>query len=78
VQAARDFARSLPQGSGTRTLTPGARVLLRDAARRAHLSGRAVTRLVRVARTIANLESSRTVREEHIGEALGYRAWEPS
>ena len=59
-------------------LSPPARTLLRDAARRAHLSGRAVTRLVRVSRTIAVLDSSDTILEEHIGEALGYRTWEPS
>ncbi len=44
---------------------------------RAHrLSGRGVTRLLRVARTIADLEGSRNVETAHIVEAVGYRKHE--
>lgn len=45
-------------------------------ARRHHLSGRGVTRLLRVARTIADLEGRDRVTEDHLREAIGYRAWE--
>ncbi len=47
---------------------------LESAARRHHLSGRGVTRLLRVARTIADLEAADRVRMGHLAEALGYRA----
>ena len=43
--------------------------MLADTARRMHLSGRAITRLLRVARTIADLEGYDRVREEHLMEA---------
>lgn len=52
----------------------GARRCLEDAARTHTLSGRGVTRLLRVARTIADLDRSTTVSPEHLAEALGYRA----
>jgi len=38
------------------------------------LSIRAWQRLLKVARTIADLEESETIRREHLQEALGYRA----
>jgi magnesium chelatase family protein len=43
-------------------------------ARAFHLSGRGVTRLLRVARTIADLSGSVAVTEEHVLEAAAYRA----
>lgn len=54
-------------------MQPAARTSLEDAARRAHLSGRAVTRLLRVARTVADIEDCTSVTEDHVSEALGYR-----
>jgi magnesium chelatase family protein len=51
-----------------------ARRALETVARGQHLSGRGVTRLLRVARTVADLEGSETVRAEHIAEAVGFRA----
>lgn len=54
-------------------LTKSAGDTLRALASSAHLSGRAVTRILRVARTVADLESAERVGEEHVLEALGYR-----
>jgi magnesium chelatase family protein len=51
-----------------------ARRCLESAARMQCLSGRGVTRLLRVARTAADLEGSERVCSEHISEMLGYRA----
>lgn len=53
------------------------RTALEVAARHHHLSGRGVTRLLRVSRTIADLENSDRVGVEHISEAVGYRAATP-
>ena len=46
---------------------------LRDAMERLSLSARAYSRILKVARTIADLDGSTDVRAEHIGEAIRYR-----
>ncbi|MBN1193096.1 MAG: YifB family Mg chelatase-like AAA ATPase [Coriobacteriia bacterium] len=76
VLGAREFASARPRVGFRRTLDDDARRLLEDSARRTHLSGRGVTRLLRVARTIADMAQSPLIAEEHVGEALGYRSWE--
>lgn len=52
------------------------RAVLTGMARSYHLSGRGVTRLLRVARTIADLSGSARVDCDHLLEAAGYRAWQ--
>jgi magnesium chelatase family protein len=47
--------------------------LLEQATEQLRLSMRGYTRVLRVARTIADLEQSETVNQQHIGEALSYR-----
>ncbi len=47
--------------------------LLEQATERLRLSMRGYTRVLRVARTIADLEQSETVNQQHVGEALSYR-----
>lgn len=76
VMRARAYARSRAGLDGRRSLDRHARTLLETAARTMSLSGRAVTRLVRVARTIADMAESPLIAEEHVSEALGYRSWE--
>ena len=48
--------------------------LLRDAFRRLQLSARAYQRVLKVARTIADLENSAEIRPEHYAEAIQSRS----
>jgi magnesium chelatase family protein len=54
-------------------LAPAARTLLRHVLVKEGLSGRAYTRVMRLARTIADLDQVVEVREEHVAEALALR-----
>ncbi|MDY6407692.1 MAG: hypothetical protein SPL08_03195, partial [Pseudomonadota bacterium] len=53
-------------------LTPDAEKFLIDAAQKMMLSGRGYHRILRVARTIADLESSARVETPHVAEALAF------
>src|SRR4051812_7766722 len=52
---------------------PAGRALLTDAAERLKLSARGYHRVLRVARTLADMEGAATVTRLHIAEALSYR-----
>ncbi len=54
-------------------LSPSARALLLDGHRRLELSGRGHDRVLRVARTIADLAAVERVGDEHVAEALSLR-----
>ena len=55
------------------TPEPAGKKLLADAAERLKLSARGYHRVLRVARTLADLDRARTVARLHIAEALSYR-----
>jgi magnesium chelatase family protein len=55
-------------------LGEGSKSLLREAVRRLGLSARAYDRILKVARTAADLAGEENVREEHVAEAVGYRS----
>ncbi|HXK37801.1 MAG TPA: YifB family Mg chelatase-like AAA ATPase [Candidatus Paceibacterota bacterium] len=54
-------------------LSSSCRALLAQSALRLNLSGRALHRTIRLARTIADLECTENIEEKHILEALSYR-----
>lgn len=54
-------------------LSPGATALLNAAAERLRVSARGYMRVVRLARTIADLDNSVPISETHISEAIQYR-----
>lgn len=50
-----------------------ARSLAEQAAEKLRLSNRGLTRLMRVSRTIADLEGTQQIQRHHVAEALGFR-----
>ena len=66
-----DLAKAAP-------LDAAGHALLERAVTRLGLSARAITRIRRVARTIADLEGSPTVRAPHLAETLQYRVLDRS
>jgi magnesium chelatase family protein len=81
VAAARERARRRGHGTNARLTGralreqqhPGVRRLLEDAALKLNLSARALDRVTRVARTIADLTGDAVVAPQAVAEALRYR-----
>jgi magnesium chelatase family protein len=55
------------------TVEPAAQSLLRAAMKQLHLTGRAFHRILKLSRTIADLEHSDIIKTHHMAEALQYR-----
>ena len=54
-------------------LGPAAETLLASASEKLNLSARAYFKTIKVARTIADLDGSDTIKQSHLAEALTYR-----
>jgi magnesium chelatase family protein len=55
------------------TLAPGAETLLQRAIDQLGFSARAYDKVLRVARTLADLDNSEAIRDNHVAEAIQYR-----
>ncbi len=76
IQAGRDAINARLDVGGIRThcdLTPKLSNLLEQACERLQLSARAHHRILRVARTIADLDGAERIEMTHLTEAIGYR-----
>ncbi len=87
IEAARERQRARMQGAGLAcnadmgpaelrqfcVLRDDAQALMRAAMRQMHLSARAYHRVLKVARTIADLEGAAQIQVHHLAEALQYR-----
>ena len=87
VNAARDIQRRRYSGTGLGCnahigskqleeyceLSPGCEKLMRDAFSRLALTARSYDRILRVSRTIADLDSSESIAPKHLAEAIQYR-----
>lgn len=58
------------------SLTPDCETFLQTAYQKMKLSVRAHDRILKVARTIADLEASESIQIHHLAEALQYRQWD--
>ncbi len=56
------------------TMSPQADAMMKDSFKKLGMSGRAYDKILRVARTIADLDGSENIEAKHIAEALQYRA----
>ena len=88
VQRARDLQEERYKGTGIKTnsqITPGllhevcvmseeAKAMMRNAFDRLGMSARAYDRILKVARTIADLDGEEIISKKHISQAIGYRS----
>ena len=57
----------------TACLSPSAKSLLDSASKKLHISPRSYMRTIKVARTIADLDQSKSIEPMHIAESLQFR-----
>jgi len=73
IRRAVDRARGFADGHENLTLSEGCLLLARQAYDELGMTPRALDAAIRVARTIANMEESEHIQEQHLAEAVQYR-----
>jgi len=74
IKTAREFSATI--SAKDNALTDGAMLLAKQAYTELGMTPRGMDAAVRVARTIANLDQSKEIREQHIAEAIQYRLFD--
>ena len=64
------------EGTRVSSMKPEVRDFILETLKRVKLSGRGLSRVLRVARTIADLEAAPRIEVRHVAEAAGYREGE--
>ena len=77
----KEISEKIKQNNKILIITPEqfsftAEKMLQGAFEKLHLSGRACNRILRVARTAADLAGKEQIEEEEIAEAIGYRSFD--
>ena len=65
--------RAVPWTRAMVTLTPEVQTILKQSSAKLQLSPRSYHRLIKVARTIADLDNAKIIQPNHVFEALQYR-----
>jgi magnesium chelatase family protein len=77
-QSSANAALTVKELNRVALLEPGAQQLLNKVMEKFNFSARSYHRIIKIARTIADLAENPTITKEHLSEAINYRYWDKS